>query len=89
MNDLTWTWVAGIDANANIIYHGIYGEQNSPSTNNFPGARYSPTGWYDSSTQELWVFGGYGYGEVQFDGGAFCWHPPKLPHLIFDNRLSK
>ena len=78
MDDSTWTWVAG--TRDNYLY-GIYGEQNSPSSNNIPGVRYASTGWYDSSTQELWLFGGLGYGESDF--GAFFWHSIPIPSPYF------
>ena len=57
MNDSTWTWMAG----SHIINQpGVYGEKGNASTANIPGARYTAVGWYDSSTHELWLFGGQG-----------------------------
>ncbi|WP_297482496.1 kelch repeat-containing protein [Ferrovum sp.] len=39
---------------------GIYGTQNTPSTNNLPGARNDSVSWTDPAGN-LWLFGGYGY----------------------------
>ena len=40
----------------------VYGQQGVPSPSNIPGIREGAVIWYDSSTQELWLFGGLGYG---------------------------
>jgi len=57
MNDSTWTWISG----SNLTnQYGVYGEKGNASANNFPGARYDAVGWYDSLSQELWMFGGLG-----------------------------
>ena len=40
---------------------GEYGEKGNASVENVPGARVGAVGWYDSSTQELWMFSGIGY----------------------------
>ena len=42
---------------------GVYGEKGNASVENVPGSRYGAVGWYDSSTQELWLFGGAGYSD--------------------------
>ena len=57
MIDDTWTWISGSKI-ANQT--GVYGEKGKPSTANAPGSRIGPVGWYNSSTQELWLFGGLG-----------------------------
>ena len=54
---LGWTWVTG---NATINQPGRYGDTGNANT---PGARERAIGWYDSSSQELWLFGGYGFGQ--------------------------
>ena len=59
MNETTWTWISGSDT---VNQPGVYGEQGVGNTANVPGARYGALGWYDSSTQELWLLGGVGYG---------------------------
>mgnify|MGYP007125578737 CR=1 FL=1 len=51
--------MAGSDTNDQP---GIYGEKGKASVDNAPGARLGAIGWYDSYTQELWLFGGTGYG---------------------------
>ena len=58
MNDSTWTWISGSNT---INQPGIYGEKGKVSIENIPGSRYGAFGWFDSFTQELWLFGGYGY----------------------------
>ena len=45
-----------------VIYQlGVYGEKGIASVENVPGSRFGAVGWFDSSTQELWLFGGLGY----------------------------
>ena len=77
-DSVRWAWMGG-STSTNAL--GVFGEQNTPSTTNIPGARYYPVGWYDSSTQELWLFGGLGYGESDF--GAFFWHSIPIPSPYF------
>jgi len=59
MNDSTWNWISGSNTTSQI---GIYGLKGYASSNNVPGARYGAVGWYDSLNKELWLFGGYGFG---------------------------
>ena len=42
---------------------GVYGVKGIASVDNEPGARYGAVGWFDSSAQELWLFGGAGYSD--------------------------
>ena len=58
MNDSTWTWIAGTHEKNAL---GKYGKQGVPDPANMPGGRDDGFGWYDSSTQEFWLFGGWGY----------------------------
>ena len=58
MNDSTWTWMSGSITQNNL---GVYGEKGHPNSNNTPGGRRLANGWFDCSSQELWIFGGYGY----------------------------
>ena len=60
-NDTTWTWVSGSNFTES---YGIYGNKNEPSAENCPGGRARAVGWYDSSLQEFWLFGGYGYNAI-------------------------
>lgn len=54
-----WVWVAG----SNITNQkGIYGTKGTESVANVAGARYISVGWY--SGNNIWVFGGYGYGSA-------------------------
>ena len=53
--DNTWIWISGTNATDQL---GEYGEKGEPSKNNYPGGRAYPIGWFDSTTQELWLFGG-------------------------------
>lgn len=47
--------------NFSVNQPGTYGEQGNASTSNFPGARRGAFACYDSTHQQLWVFGGFGY----------------------------
>jgi len=67
VDDSTWTWVSGSQL---IFRQGLYGEQGIASINNCPGSRYDAVGWFDSTTQEFWVFGGWGMGNSS-DGVYF------------------
>jgi len=54
-----WTWLSG----TNISYPaqpGVFGTEGTPAPANHPGARYSASGWMDTSGS-LWIFGGIGY----------------------------
>ena len=60
MNDSTWTWMSGSNR---ADQKGVYGEKGNASIENVPGSREGAVGWFDSSTQELWLCGGYGHGD--------------------------
>jgi len=66
MNDSTWTWMSGNNTALNV--KGVYGQQNVTETTNYPGGRLVSSGWYDSTNQEFWVFGGY-----EHNGEYFIW----------------
>ena len=51
-----WTYVSG-GANSN----GTYGTKGSASPANVPGSRWGATGKWDSSTNTVLLFGGFGY----------------------------
>jgi len=56
--DSTWTWVSGSNG---VNHPGDYaGETSVPS-------RSGGVGWFDSSTQEFWVFGGFGPGNSYYN----------------------
>ena len=65
LNDLwkfdgvNWTWVAGSDE---LNQFGIYGVKGVTSESSYPGARFGSTTWFDS-LNNLYLFGGYGYGK--------------------------
>ncbi len=70
-----WVWVAGSNT-ANQA--GTYGTQavatliTPPPAGNFPGARWGAVGWTDSDApNNLWLFGGWGYGSVTTDPTGF------------------
>ena len=68
VNDSTWTWISG----SGIVNQlGVYGEKGNASTTNIPGGRSDAVGWYDESTQELWLFGGAGYSSNGSNGMLF------------------
>ena len=58
MYNSTWTWVSGSNARNQP---GVYGEKGNASVDNVPGGRGHAVGWYDSETQEMWLFGGIGH----------------------------
>jgi N-acetylneuraminic acid mutarotase len=55
-----WTWVSGSNA---INANGTYGTKGTASASNVPGARSVASSWIDSSNN-LWLFGGVGYGST-------------------------
>lgn len=55
-----WTWMKGDKISDQ---KAEYGKQEIPNTLNRPGARYVSVSWSDV-TGDLWLFGGYGYDEV-------------------------
>ena len=65
VNDSTWTWISGSNKrNPPRVSIG----KGVASTDNEPGGRYSAAGWFDSATQEFWLFGGLGM--AAFGSGA-------------------
>ncbi len=56
-----WTWVSG-DSSIGANNTGIYGTRGVPGQTNYPGARAQTATWVDKNNN-LWLFGGYGYGE--------------------------
>ena len=74
-----WTWISG-DSNANQPAN--YGTRGVAAGTNIPGARYGSVSWTDSK-DNLWLFGGYGYGPKKqkgylndlwkFDGKNWTW----------------
>ena len=55
-----WTWIAGSDYGipADVVNSiPTYGVMGTPSSANFPGARYSGSTWTDTAGN-LWMFGG-------------------------------
>ncbi|MFC1671243.1 beta strand repeat-containing protein, partial [Spirochaetota bacterium] len=87
LNDLwkfdgtNWTWVSGDNTSYD---NAICGTKNVTDPTNKPGSRVSSVSWIDSS-DNLWLFGGYGYdcwsgGGVdplndlwKFDGSNWTW----------------
>ena len=76
-NGTAWTWVSG----AKTAYSkGVYGTKGVASASNVPGARMGSVSWMDASGN-FWLFGGYGYGDIQGDlndlwkwnGTAWTW----------------
>ena len=61
----TWTWVSGSNQ-AN--HRGVYGEMGNASSNYFPSGRTAAVGWFDVSTNELWLFGGEGHDSTGASG---------------------
>ena len=63
-----WAWISGNNTGEKP---GIYGEKGKASTANIPGSRQGALGWYDSSTQELWLFGGSGFATKSTQIGTY------------------
>ena len=61
MNDSTWIWISGSEF---PNQGGVYGEKGKASTENYPGARSGAVGWFDSTAQEFWVFGGSAHSAI-------------------------
>jgi hypothetical protein len=54
-----WTWISGEQKpNQPTRFH----DRGNPSPFNMPGSRVSPISWSDEE-KNLWLFGGYGFGE--------------------------
>lgn len=49
---------------------GTYGTLGTASQTNFPGSREASVMWFDSDAQQLWVFGGLGYGTTNSTTGT-------------------
>jgi len=71
-----WTWIAG--GNENEVF-AVYGTQGTPSPTNIPGVTKNAVWWYDSSRQEMWLFGGYGF----TDNGYGTCYPSHPAHFHF------
>jgi Galactose oxidase, central domain len=67
-----WVWISG----ANLANQtGVYGTQaisnvSTPSAGAVPGSRWGAVGWTDSNNN-LWFFGGWGYGTTTTDPTGF------------------
>ncbi len=53
-----WTWMKGSNLSTQS---GTYGTMNVGAAANTPGARYGSFGWCNSTTGDLYLFGGQGY----------------------------
>lgn len=63
-----WAWMAGNKINT---YFGIYGTKGVPSTTVFPGGRFAGGSWADTTAGDLYLFAGYGYGDMYDIGGKY------------------
>ena len=57
MTDNTWAWMSG---NTSAYPRALFGPKNVSSAEFYPGSRQYSAGFYDSSLQEFWLFGGNG-----------------------------
>ncbi|MBA4239429.1 MAG: hypothetical protein C0448_01795 [Sphingobacteriaceae bacterium] len=64
MNLDEWVWLSGSSSNNQA---GAYGTLGVASVTNNPGSRYGSASWSDSNG-DLWLFGGYGYGQTTTSG---------------------
>jgi N-acetylneuraminic acid mutarotase len=59
-----WAWIGGSNS---IDQSGVYGTLGTPAALNFPGSRFGPVNWIDSSGH-FWLFGGEGLDQDGNDG---------------------
>ncbi len=64
MNLDEWVWLSGSSSTGQA---GTYGTLGVASVTNNPGARLGSATWSDSNG-DLWLFGGYGYGQTTTSG---------------------
>ena len=68
-----WVYMAGSkEANQ----QSVYGEMGTPAEENVPAARSGAVGWYDATSQGLWLFGGVSH------YGTYLWVNGKILRLI-------
>jgi len=60
-SDLAWAWLEG---GKSMYEPGVYGVLGVADSANVPGARYGASAWFDTYSQELWLFGGFGCDSV-------------------------
>ena len=63
VNSNTWTWISGSNT---VDQRGVYGVKGTIKEENTPGARADAIGWFDSTLQYLWLFGGNGIASRSF-----------------------
>jgi N-acetylneuraminic acid mutarotase len=63
-----WTWMAGKQGGSWDYEDGssVFGIQGTASTSNIPGERSWSCSWWDTTTKDMYIFGGIGW-----DGGDF------------------
>jgi hypothetical protein len=54
--------------------YSVYGTKGVASASNVPGGRYRAVGWYNPTSQELWLFGGDGFASAGSNGTAVFHH---------------
>jgi len=67
VNDDLWTKISGSDE---IDPPGVYGDKGETTEGSTPGGRSLAAGWYDSTNQVFWLFGGLGV-DSNGDEGAY------------------
>jgi len=73
VNDSTWTWISGDNsANQSSVVNAYLSTTFATS----PSAREHAVGWYDSFTQELWLFGGEGIGDKAIGAHTYLLFEP-------------
>ena len=76
VNGDVWTKISGSGGD---YPPGVYGQKGETTPGSIPGGRYNAAGWYDSTNQEFWMFGGYGVDSVNARGASSFYH---LKHQI-------
>lgn len=77
--DLQWAWLGGTKSKFDPP---VYGEKGIPHAANLPSVRYGAAGWYDSDSQELWLFGGLvnAHGKTGMFSHSFIYYLSRLIH---------
>ena len=66
-----WTWVGGSDTSDAM---GVYGTQGVTAATNVLGARDGVVTWTDTTSGNVWLFGGEGYNSTGADPAAATWN---------------
>jgi len=86
VNENTWTWMSGMNPS---VARGKYGEKGKAHVENFSVIRSHAAGFYESSTQEFWLFGGIVNKGVSETSGMQCNHSIRIEQFTKINLARK